>query len=184
DPAIDGAHPPGPRPRPGMTRLAAGRIPVKPACAFALVLCLLVHRPTDPVAEKEAGLSPGPPPARPVAPGARAPGPAPVCFVEGPAVDQGGNVCFSDVTGNRILKMTPHGEVSVFREDSGRANGNAFDAGGRLVTCEGFGLGPGGRRRIVRTDMKTGKVTVLNDPYQGKRYNTPNSPIRGSKDRA
>jgi gluconolactonase len=64
--------------------------------------------------------------------------------------------------------------VSVFREDSGRANGNAFDAQGRLITCEGFGLGPGGRRRVVRTDMKTGKVTVLTEKYDGKRYNSPN----------
>jgi gluconolactonase len=137
-------------------------------------LCLLVHRPAGLVAEKEADLSRVPLPAGLVAPEARATVAALVCFFEGPAVDERGNVFFSDVSGNRILKMTPGGEVSLFREDSGRANGNAFDARGRLVTCEGFGLGPGGRRRIVRTDMKTGKVTVLTDRYQGKRYNSPN----------
>src|SRR5262249_48606526 len=70
--------------------------------------------------------------------------------------------------------MTPRGEVSVFRADSGRTNGNAFDAQGRLITCEGFGLGPGGRRRIVRTDMKTGKITAVTERYEGKRYNSPN----------
>ena len=70
--------------------------------------------------------------------------------------------------------MTPQGEVSVFRTDSGRTNGNAFDAQGRLISCEGFGLGPGGRRRIVRTDMKTGRISVLTERYQGKRYNSPN----------
>src|SRR5438309_1176830 len=31
-----------------------------------------------------------------------------------------------------------------------------------------------GRRRIVRTDMKTGKITVLTDRFEGKRYNSPN----------
>jgi gluconolactonase len=147
---------------------------VKLQWAFALMLCLVVHRPTDLVAEKEAGLSRVPLPDGLVAPGARATVAALVCFFEGPAVDEHGNVFFSDVSGNRILKMTPGGEVSVFREDSGRANGNAFDARGRLVTCEGFGLGPGGRQRVVRTDMKTGKVAVLTDRYRGKRYNSPN----------
>jgi gluconolactonase len=70
--------------------------------------------------------------------------------------------------------MNPRGDVSVFRSDSGRANGNAFDAQGRLISCEGFGLGSGGRRRVVRTDMKTGAVTVVTDRYEGKRYNSPN----------
>lgn len=97
-----------------------------------------------------------------------------VCFFEGPAVDDQGNVFFSDIPGNRILKMSAAGEVSVFRADSGRTNGNAFDIQGRLISCEGFGLGSGGRRRIVRTDMKTGEMTVLTERYQGKCYNSPN----------
>jgi len=97
-----------------------------------------------------------------------------VCFLEGPAVDEKGNVFFSDIPSNRILKMSPEGVVSDFRSDSGRTNGNAFDAQGRLISCEGFGLGSGGRRRIVRTEMVTGKITVLTERYQGKRYNSPN----------
>ena len=35
--------------------------------------------------------------------------PAVVCFLEGPAVDAAGNVFFSDIAGNRILKMDPKG---------------------------------------------------------------------------
>ena len=65
------------------------------------------------------------------------------------------------------------GRVSIFRADSGRTNGNTFDAQGRLISCEGAEQGPGGRRRIVRTDLKTGAVEVLTDRYQGKRYNSP-----------
>ena len=97
-----------------------------------------------------------------------------VSFYEGPAVDADGNVFFSDIVSNRILKMNPQVQISVFRLDSGRTNGNAFDAEGRLISCEGSGLGAGGRRRIVRTDMKTGATTVLTERYNGKRYNSPN----------
>src|SRR5437870_10888188 len=98
---------------------------------------------------------------------------ATVCFLEGPAVDAAGNVFFSDIAGNRIMKMDPKGQLSVFRADSGRTNGNCFDAQGRLISCEGGEQGPG-RRRIVRTDMKTGKIEVLTVKFQGKRYNAPN----------
>lgn len=96
-----------------------------------------------------------------------------VCFLEGPAIDAAGNVFFSDMAGNRILKMDAKGVVTVFRADSGRTNGNCFDAMGRLIDCEGSEHGPG-RRRMVRTDMKTGEVTVLTDKFDGKRYNSPN----------
>src|SRR5262249_27666201 len=105
-----------------------------------------------------------------------------VCFLEGPAVDAKGNVFFSDIAGNRILKMDTKGAVTTFRADSGRTNGNCFDAEGRLISCEGGEQGPG-RRRIVRTDMKTGKVTVLTDKYDGKRYNSPNDVCVDSKGR-
>jgi gluconolactonase len=96
-----------------------------------------------------------------------------VCFLEGPAADAAGNVFFSDIAGNRILKRDAKGAVTTFRADSGRTNGNCFDARGRLISCEGGEQGPG-RRRIVRTDMTTGGITVLTDRYDGKRYNSPN----------
>ncbi|MCI0462912.1 MAG: SMP-30/gluconolactonase/LRE family protein [Gemmataceae bacterium] len=108
-----------------------------------------------------------------VAKGTTAAPAAVVCFLEGPAVDAAGNVFFSDIAGNRILKMDVKGAVTTFRADSGRTNGNCFDAQGRLISCEGGEQGPG-RRRIVRTGMKTGAITVLTDKYDGKRYNSPN----------
>jgi gluconolactonase len=104
-------------------------------------------------------------------------------FLEGPAVDGVGNLLFSDLVGNRILRLSPEGLVSVFREDSGRTNGNTFDALGRLVSCEGGEQGPGGRRRVVRTDPTTGEVVVLTNRYEGKRYNAPNDVCVDSRGR-
>ncbi len=99
------------------------------------------------------------------------------CLLEGPAFDAEDNLFFSDIFGNRIYRLTPGGVLSVFRDDSGRTNGNTFDASGRLVSCEGAEQGPGGRRRVVRTDLKTGRVDVLTERYQGKRYNSPNDVV-------
>ncbi len=147
---------------------------MKPKSILPLTVLALACFPAGLAAGEKGELGQVPLPSGLVAPDTKAEAAALVCFFEGPAVDEKGNVFFSDITGNRILKMSPRGDVSVFREDSGRANGNAFDAKGRLVTCEGFGLGPGGRRRIVRTDMQTGHITVLTDRYEGKRYNSPN----------
>ena len=59
-----------------------------------------------------------------------------VAFTEGPAVDAEGSVFFSDIVNNRIMKRAPDGALSVWRADSGRANGNMFDAQGRLVSAK------------------------------------------------
>ena len=131
----------------------------------------------------QTDLGKAPPPADLVAKGTTPTAAAVVCFLEGPAVDADGNVFFSDIAGNRILKMDAKGLVSVFRADSGRTNGNCFDAQGRLISCEGGEQGSGGRRRMVRTDIKTGEVTVLTDKYDGKRYNSPNDVCADSKGR-
>ena len=106
-----------------------------------------------------------------------------VAFTEGPAVDEQGNVYFSDIVNNRIMKRAPDGKVSVWRADSGRANGNMFDAEGRLVTCEGAEFGDGGRRRITRTDVRTGAVEVLTERYEGQRYNSPNDLVIDNRGR-
>jgi len=106
-----------------------------------------------------------------------------LAFTEGPAADASGNIYFSDIINSRIMKLSAEGQLTVFRDDSGRTNGNIFDQEGRLVSCEGAEMGPGGRRRMVRTDMKTGAVTVLTERYQGKRYNSPNDVAIDSRGR-
>ena len=109
-----------------------------------------------------------------IADGAKLRTAATVCFLEGPAWHPSGDLFVSDIAGNRILKIAPDGATSVFRADSGRTNGNTFDAAGRLISCEGSEFGPGGRRRVVRTDLATGEVEVLADRFEGKRFNAPN----------
>ncbi len=97
-----------------------------------------------------------------------------IAFTEGPAVDADGTVYFSDIINNRIMRMSVDGTRSAFREPSHRTNGQAFDLQGRLLHCEGAEFGPGGGRRITRTNLKTGQYETLTDRFDGKRYNSPN----------
>jgi gluconolactonase len=136
-------------------------------CFFSIPLCAL--RADD--------MTKAPFPADLLAPGAKVQVAAGVCFLEGPAVDAKGNVYFSDISGNRILKMDEKGIVTTFRADSGRTNGNTFDAQGRLISCEGAENGPGGRRRVVRTDLATGEIEILAERFEGKRFNSPNDVV-------
>lgn len=92
-------------------------------------------------------------------------------FLEGPAWHPSGNVYFSDVENNRILRRDPKGKIHVWRQPSGRANGLVFDREGRLVACEG--AGEGGNRRVTRTELD-GTITVLAERFEGKRFNSPN----------
>ena len=103
------------------------------------------------------------------------------CLLEGPAFDAKGDLYFSDIYNSHIYRMTPDGKVSTFRADSGRTNGNTFDALGRLISCEGAEQGEGGRRRIVRTEMDTGRFEVLTERYEGERYNSPNDVVVDSQ---
>src|SRR5688500_6007826 len=95
-------------------------------------------------------------------------------FTEGPVVDAAGNVYFSDIENNRILKLALDGQRSVFREPSHRTNGQTFDQQGRLYHCEGAEFGPGGGRRVTRTNLKTQHYEILTDRFDGVRYNSPN----------
>ncbi len=97
-----------------------------------------------------------------------------IAFTEGPAVGPDGTLYFADIIGNRILKLAPDGTRSVFREPSHRTNGQTFDGDGRLWHCEGSEFGPGGGRRVTRTDLRTGEYAVITDRYEGARYNSPN----------
>lgn len=88
-------------------------------------------------------------------------------FTEGPAGDAEGNLYFTDIPNNRILQWSLDGKLSTFLENSGGANGLYFDKNGNLIACQGE------LRRIVSISPQ-GKVTVLADKYNGKKFNSPN----------
>ena len=121
-----------------------------------------------------------------VAPAATASGSAPaaeiattVAFTEGPAVDRDGNVYFTDIINQRILKLGADGVLSTYREPSNVANGLLIDPQGRLIACEGSlferpGVKRQGTPRVTRTDLKTGTVETIASAYEGKPFSGPN----------
>ncbi len=56
-------------------------------------------------------------------------------FTEGPAVDDEGNVLFTDQPNDRILKVSTDGKVSEFLRPAGRSNGLFFAPDGKLIAC-------------------------------------------------
>jgi len=96
-------------------------------------------------------------------------------FTEGPVFSRIGFLLFSDLRSEKIHKWTipawedepQGGQLSLFREESHRANGLTFDHQGRLLICE---TGPG---RVTRTE-KDGSITILAERYGGKRLSSPN----------
>jgi gluconolactonase len=87
-------------------------------------------------------------------------------FTEGPAWSREGFLVFSDIPPNLIYRLDSKGK-SKFRENSNGTNGNAFDAQGRLISCESR------TRRVVREE-KDGSITVIAETFEGKRFNAPN----------
>lgn len=77
---------------------------------------------------------------------------------------------FSDIPNQRMLRCSPGGDVSLFREPSNFTNGNTRDRQGRLISCEH------GTRRVTRTEVN-GSITVLADSFEGKRLNSPNDVV-------
>jgi gluconolactonase len=99
-------------------------------------------------------------------------------WAEGPVYfPEGGYLLVSDIPNNRIMKYDERsGAFTVFRENANYANGNTRDRQGRLVTCEHSVT-----RRVVRTEAD-GRLTVLADRFDGKRFNAPNDVVVKSDD--
>lgn len=98
-------------------------------------------------------------------------------FTEGPAVDRRGNVFFTDQPNDRIYRWDAGtGNVRLFLEGTGRANGMAIDAHGNIIACADMF----GELWKIRRD---GSHEVLVDNYNGKLLNGPNdvwiNPVNG-----
>lgn len=92
-------------------------------------------------------------------------------WLEGPVwfADRG-ELLFSDIPNNRVLRWSESGGVSVFRQPSDFENGHTRDREGRLVSCSHHG------RCISRTEPD-GTVALLADRYGGRRLNSPNDVV-------
>ena len=86
---------------------------------------------------------------------------------EGPVWSRQGFLIFSDYSRDRLYKIVPGKDPEVYREDSHGANGNTMDRQGRLYSCEYKS------RRVTRTG-RDGKIEVLAETFEGKRFNAPN----------
>jgi gluconolactonase len=112
-------------------------------------------------------------------------------LTEGPTVDRDGNVYFTEIMTQRILKLGANGILSVFRERSNSANGMVIDPQGRLIAAEGApsataqrnGIVLSAKPRVTRTDLKSGKVEVLAEKYEGKPLVGPNDVTMDGKGR-
>ena len=90
-------------------------------------------------------------------------------FTEGPAVDRQGQVYFTNVPMEQILRWDPtRKKLTVYRENSNSANGLLIDAQNRLWACEG------GAGLVSRTDLSSGERVVVADSYNGFPFAAPN----------
>jgi gluconolactonase len=88
-------------------------------------------------------------------------------FTEGPVSDGRGNVFFTDIPNNRIMKLDSSNTVSTFMENSGSCNGLAIDGKGEMIACRMDG-------ELIGIDVSSKAVRVLSKDYQGVRYNACN----------
>ncbi|AWW33097.1 SMP-30/gluconolactonase/LRE family protein [Echinicola strongylocentroti] len=89
-------------------------------------------------------------------------------FTEGPAVAPNGDVYFTDQPNNRIYHWSAEtGEVTLYMENAGRANGLYVDHQGNLLACadENF--------QLWQIDQNK-EVNVLADGFDQKNFNGPN----------
>ncbi len=106
-------------------------------------------------------------------------------LTEGVAVAPDGMVYFSEITfshvsrdaagaiqAGNIWRYDPTtGKTVIFRSPSGMSNGIKFDAEGNMVIAEGADFGG---RRVIRTDMRTGKSYIIAGLFDGRPFNAPN----------
>ena len=101
-------------------------------------------------------------------------------FLEGPAHGPDGYVYFSDITFTDESDMQAghiwrydlvSKSTTIFRSPSGMANGIIFDLDGNMLVAQGADFGG---RSVVRTDMSSGRSTIIAGLFNGNPFNAPN----------
>lgn len=88
-------------------------------------------------------------------------------FTEGPALGPDGRIYFNDIPNSLTHVHDPKtGKTTIFRKETGGANGLFWTANDALISCEG-------KNRQVTRLTPAGQV-VLADHYQNKKLNSPN----------
>lgn len=91
-------------------------------------------------------------------------------FTEGASLGPDGNIYFSDMDSQKILKYNPEtGATSVWQGESGKTNG-LYILGNKLYACEAGG------RAVVEYDLEKGPQSkrVLASTFQGDKLGCPN----------
>ena len=79
-------------------------------------------------------------------------------FTEGPAFADNGDLFFTDIPANKIIRITAAGEKEIFASETAGANGLMFGPDGKLYACAN------GSKQIVKYDIRTAqKSTVVSD---------------------
>lgn len=88
-------------------------------------------------------------------------------FTEGPAADRAGNIYFTDQPRNQIWLYNTKGELSLFMDSTGRANGLYFDPKGNLLACAD-------KDNEIWQINKKKQVKILLKSPAGAAFNGPN----------
>ena len=90
-------------------------------------------------------------------------------FTEGPAWDGNGWIYFTDIPNNRIHRFNHStAQLEIVKEESGGANGLAFDRYGKLIAAEG------GARRLASMNADGSGEQPIAAYYGVSRLNSPN----------
>ena len=92
-------------------------------------------------------------------------------FTEGPLWLPDGSLLFQDIKTEKTYRVDPEGNLKVFRTDTHSANGQTYDAAGRIIFCEQNG------RRMSRMNPDGSHVETVTESYDGKRLNSPNDVV-------
>ena len=92
-------------------------------------------------------------------------------FTEGPVWDaRYKRLIFSDMKHDHMRSWSAERGITTFRQPSNKANGNAFDHMGRLLSCEHV------TSRVVRQSAQ-GPLETVASHFEGKELNSPNDII-------